>query len=64
LAGVLGEALEDLESTELPQDEVSSLKIELVPPGGFKTLKIIFNIINNFGKKIDSSVFSSNKKLI
>lgn len=38
LAGVLGEALEDLESTELPQDEVSSLKMELVPPGGFKTL--------------------------
>jgi hypothetical protein len=40
LAGVLGEAELDLESTELEQDEESSEKRELVPPpGGFRTLK-------------------------
>jgi hypothetical protein len=31
----LGEALLERESTELAQDEVSSEKIELAPPGGF-----------------------------
>jgi hypothetical protein len=35
LTGVLGEALLERESTELAQDEVSSEKIELAPPGGF-----------------------------
>ena len=40
MAGVLGEAELDLESTELEQDEESSEKRELVPPpGGFRTLK-------------------------
>ena len=40
MAGVLGEAEPDLESTELAQDEESSEKMLLVPPpGGFRTLK-------------------------
>jgi len=39
LAGVFGDALLDLESTELAPDVDSvSEKMELLPPGGFKTL--------------------------